>query len=491
MEQKSQEPGFKGDILIIDDELDNLRVLSTILESSGYQVRQATNGDTGIRTANLQLPDLILLDILMPEIDGYQVCQQLKSNSTTFNIPIIFFSALGMGNDKAKGFSVGAVDFITKPFQIEEVLARVEHQLTIRKLQTQLERKNQELKLQNSRLRSEIYIREQTETELRRSQAQLNVRNQELQTALSNLEKTQWQLIQSEKMSSLGELATQLAHEINNPLNSIYRNIKYVYDYGKSLKNIIDIYTKSCQKESCYSTNKETLKVIQNHELNFILDDYSQVLNSMTKGAKKIDKIVSSMLYFSRCNKGEFNQVDIHQGIDSILTILQSRLNAQTNRKAIQVRHNYNNVPLIQGCKTQLNQVFMKILDNSIDALEEKLEIADDKFVPIINISTKFTKAKIHQCNSQKLSDKVVEICITDNGIGVPAKYQNQVFEPFFTTKKSEKKAGLGLSLSYLIVVEKHHGELKFCSKPTQETEVLIRLPLSYSSSETLRETNL
>ena len=115
MEQKSQEPGFKGDILIIDDEPDNLRVLSTILEYSGYQVRQATNGDTGIRTANLQLPELILLDILMPEIDGYQVCQQFKNNFATSDIPIIFFSALGMGHDKAKGFSVGAVDFISKP----------------------------------------------------------------------------------------------------------------------------------------------------------------------------------------------------------------------------------------------------------------------------------------------------------------------------------------------------------------------------------------
>lgn len=478
MQQKSQEPGFKGDILIIDDEPDNLRVLSTILESSGYQVRQATNGDTGIRTANLQLPDLILLDILMPEIDGYQVCQQFKNDSATSDIPIIFFSALGMGHDKAKGFSVGAVDFISKPFEIEEVLARVEHQLTIRKLQTQLEKKNQELKLQNSRLRSEICIRQKTEAELRSSQAQLSVKNQELQTALTNLEKTQWQLIQSEKMSSLGELATQLAHEIDTPLNSIYSNLKYVSDYGRSLINIIEIYAKHCQKETCSLSNREILKEIRNHELNFMLYDYSQVLHSMTTGVKQIDKIVSSMLYFSRSDKGEFNQVDVRQGIDSVLTILQSRLNPQTNRKPIQVKQNYNNIPLIQGSKTQLNQVFMKILDNAIDALEEKLKIADEKFVPTIKISTKFLETKNHQSNSPRLSDKVVEICISDNGIGVPSENQNKVFEPFFTTKNSEKKAGLGLSLSYSIIVEKHGGELKFYSKPTQATEILIRLPL-------------
>ena len=296
----------------------------------------------------------------------------------------------------------------SKPFQIEEVLARVEHQLTIRKLQTQLEKKNQELSRQNSRLHSEICIRQQTEAELRNSQAQLSAKNQELQTALINLEKTQWQLIQSEKMSSLGELATQLAHEIDNPLNSIYSNIKYASDYGQSLINIIEIYAKSCQKESCSPSHKEILKEIRNHELNFMLYDYSQVLHSMTTGVKQIDKIVSSILYFSHCDKGEFNQVDVRQGIDSVLTILQSRLNAQANRKAIQVKQNYSNIPLIQGSKTQLNQVFMKILDNAIDALEEKLKIADEKFVPTINISTKFLETKNHQYNSPKLSDKVV-----------------------------------------------------------------------------------
>ena len=136
---------FKADILIVDDEPDNLRLLSTILQSQGYKVRQAINADIALKTLHLQPPNLILLDILMPEVDGYQLCQQLKSNSATTEIPVIFLSALSRGLDRKKGFQVGGADYLTKPFELEEVLARVKHQLTICSLKFQLQQKNQEL----------------------------------------------------------------------------------------------------------------------------------------------------------------------------------------------------------------------------------------------------------------------------------------------------------------------------------------------------------
>lgn len=137
--------GFEADILIVDDELDNLRLLSTILLSEGYKVRQAINAYIALKTIELQPPDLILLDILMPQVDGYQLCQQLKHNSITKEIPVIFLSALSRGLDRKKGFQVGGTDFLTKPFELEEVLARVKHQLTICNLKLQLQQKNQEL----------------------------------------------------------------------------------------------------------------------------------------------------------------------------------------------------------------------------------------------------------------------------------------------------------------------------------------------------------
>jgi len=138
-------PGFQADILIIDDEADNLRLLSSILESQGYKVRQAVNADIALKTVELQPPDLILLDILMPEVGGYQLCQQLKNNPITKEIPVIFLSALSRDLDRRKGFQIGAADYLTKPFELEEVLARVQHQLTICELKIQLKHKNQEL----------------------------------------------------------------------------------------------------------------------------------------------------------------------------------------------------------------------------------------------------------------------------------------------------------------------------------------------------------
>lgn len=167
----TQESQNKSNILIIDDETDNLKVLSSILENQNYEVRQAINADIAFRAIKIQIPDLILLDILMPEVNGYQACQQLKLNPNTKHIPVIFLSALGRDSDKAKGFEVGGVDFISKPFHLEETLARVKHQLTIRKLQSELKQVNHQLSQKNYRLQAEIYLKQQAENELKRYQA--------------------------------------------------------------------------------------------------------------------------------------------------------------------------------------------------------------------------------------------------------------------------------------------------------------------------------
>ncbi|MDJ0696342.1 MAG: response regulator [Mastigocoleus sp. MO_167.B18] len=161
---------YQGDILIIDDEPNNLDVLSTSLECYGYQVRQAVTADIALKTIKLKAPDLILLDVIMPKVDGYELCKQLKSNPNTKEIPIIFLSALSQEHDKGKGFELGAVDFISKPFHLEEILARINHQLTIRKLETKLKETNQELEEHKYRLQTEIYLREKIEEELKNLQ---------------------------------------------------------------------------------------------------------------------------------------------------------------------------------------------------------------------------------------------------------------------------------------------------------------------------------
>ncbi|AFY53437.1 response regulator containing a CheY-like receiver domain and a GGDEF domain [Rivularia sp. PCC 7116] len=178
--------GCKGNILVVDDEPDNLEVLSIILESEGYQVRQAINANIALKTIKLKLPELILLDIKMPEIDGYQLCQKLKSNSETKDIPVIFLSGLARDIDKCKGFEVGAVDFIIKPFHLQETLARVKHQLTIRKLELELQQRNHELSQQNNRLETEVYIRQQAENELESCKLLLEAKNRQIQTIFDN-----------------------------------------------------------------------------------------------------------------------------------------------------------------------------------------------------------------------------------------------------------------------------------------------------------------
>ncbi|KAF3889417.1 MULTISPECIES: hybrid sensor histidine kinase/response regulator [Nostocales] len=460
----------KVDILIVDDEPTNLRVLSTIVRSYGYQVRQAISGMVALRAVGIQRPDLILLDIMMPEMDGYQVCEQLKLNAETSDIPVIFLSSLVSGMDKAKAFQLGGADYITKPFQVEEVLARIDYQLTLRTLQVQLQQKNEQLREQNDQLRQEIKIREQTEVELRCSQAQLQARTQQLQQALDELKLAQTKLVQSEKMSSLGQIAAGIAHEINNPISFIYGNLDYASEYTEVLINIIKLYSKYYPQP-----HPEILKTIQVCELDFVLKDFPKVLESMQVGAERIRDIVLSMRYFSGYDQAYTQQGDLHKCLDSTLVILQSRLKEQPNRVAIEVKKEYGKIPPANCYPGQLNQVFMNLFSNAIDAIEEKSRIWEEPFQPAIKICTQLSNS--YQ-ESQDRDKKWVEIRIADNGIGIAPHIQSSIFDPFFTTKPVGKGTGLGLSISYSIIVEQHGGQLQCNSQIGQGTEIVIRLPV-------------
>lgn len=238
----NQAQGAKGNILIVDDTPDNLRLLSTMLSEQGYKVRSAISGQMALMGIKASPPDLILLDINMPQMNGYEVCSSLKAREATQQIPVIFISALGEVLDKVKAFSVGGVDYITKPFQIEEVLARIETHLTIRNLQKQLTQ-------HNVRLRQEVSDRllaEQAERE----------KSQQLTEALQQLKLTQAHLVQSEKMSSLGNLVAGIAHEINNPVGFIYGNLTYTTKHTQDLLELLELYQKSSTPSSDRSPGK-------------------------------------------------------------------------------------------------------------------------------------------------------------------------------------------------------------------------------------------
>ncbi|MBD2495938.1 PAS domain S-box protein [Nostoc sp. FACHB-280] len=293
----------------------------------------------------------------------------------------------------------------------------------------------------------------------------LRQKAQDLEKALKELQYTQAHLIQSEKMSSIGQLVAGVAHEINNPTSFIYSNIQPANEYIKNLLELIKLY------QACYP-NPE--KVIQDHikaiDLEFLIADLPRLFSSMKIGAERIAQIVLSLRNFSRMDEAECKPVDIHSGIDSTLVILTHRLNAQHNRPAIAVIKEYGNLPLVECYPGQLNQVFMNILVNALDALEER-----DQQRSLEQIQEKPSTIRIQTFVSDT---QHIVIRFIDNGPGIPENLLKRLFDPFFTTKPVGVGTGLGLSISYQIVVEKHKGKLSCLSTPEQGAEFQIKIPI-------------
>jgi two-component system, NtrC family, sensor kinase len=308
---------------------------------------------------------------------------------------------------------------------------------------------------------TDITRRKQAEEELRQSELQLKTQTQQLQQALKDLQQTQMQLIHSEKISSLGQLVAGIAHEINNPVNFIYGNINYLQEYVQNLLNLVHTY------QQCYPQPVDAVETaIENSELAFVSTDLPRLVNSMRVGTERIRHIVDSLRNFSRLDEAEVKRVDIHQGIENTLLLLRHRLQADAHKSAIVIHKQYGDLPEVECYPGQLNQVFMNILSNAIDALEETLAHQPHNFTPTIDIRT-------------KLIDKCwIFIDITDNGLGMTEETKIRAFDPFFTTKQVGKGTGLGLSISYQIVVERHNGKLNLLSKPGKGTKFQIQLPL-------------
>ncbi|AFZ09359.1 response regulator receiver sensor signal transduction histidine kinase [Oscillatoria nigro-viridis PCC 7112] len=443
-----------ANILVVDDTPDNLRLLSTMLRDKGYKVRGVINGQMALKAARSTPPDLILLDISMPQMNGYEVCQHLKADARTSGIPVIFLSALDRVLDKVKAFAVGGVDYITKPFHLEEVLARVENQLTIQRLQKKLHE-------QNARLRE--------------SEAKERKKSQQLELALQQLQHTQAQLIQSEKMSSLGNVVAGVAHEINNPISFIKGNLSPVTEYTQDLLRLVQLYEEDFPNPT--AAIQEQLEAM---DLTFLSNDLPKLIASMRIGADRIEEIVRSLRNFSRLDESELKAVDIHEGLESTLMILQHRLKDEAAQTIIKVVKEYEDLPKIECYAGQMNQVFMNVLTNAIDALQSQKSSANDvddsSPIPTITICTKL------------LSECQVGIYITDNGPGITEDIQQRIFEPFFTTKKVGQGKGLGLSISYAIVVENHGGQLRCLSIPDRGATLEIEIPIHHSKKRFYKE---
>ncbi|MGF1491817.1 MAG: AAA family ATPase [Microcoleaceae cyanobacterium] len=294
--------------------------------------------------------------------------------------------------------------------------------------------------------------------ELHRKNTELNQKNLQLQETLAQLKQTQMQLIQAEKMSGLGQMVAGVAHEINNPVSFIHGNLFSIHEYFQDLLGLVEY----CQ-EQCPEHSKNIQAKIEAIELDFIKEDVPLLLSSMKNGTERIRQIVQSLRTFSRLDESEIKVVDLHAGLDSTLMMIHSRLHLSSPK--IEVIQSYGELPPIKCQASEINQVFMNILNNAVDALIEASKTGSDSSgKPTIQI---YTEVVNHD----------VVVRITDNGPGIPDKIRSRIFDPFFTTKPVGQGTGLGLSVSYQIIVDQHGGELTCQSIPDEGTEFIIKLP--------------
>jgi signal transduction histidine kinase len=309
----------------------------------------------------------------------------------------------------------------------------------------------------------------------------------QLEAALEELQMTQIQLIQTEKMSSLGQLVAGIAHEINNPVNFIHGNLTYANQYTQDLLNLVQLYQQHNPTPS--PPLEEALNQI---DLDFLIDDFGKLISSMQIGVDRIRQIVLSLRNFSRMDEAEMKVVNIHDGIDSTLLILRHRLESNKTKK-IQIIRNYQALPLVECYAGQLNQVFMNILSNAIDALEESPKFFDQNPTGTMELESKIQKVLQRVCDLEKLQEQTtptiwiqteltaenqVTVRFLDNGTGIPATLKSRLFDPFFTTKPVGKGTGLGLSISYQIIHDRHQGRLACNSVPGLGTEFIISIPV-------------
>ncbi|HEX7640727.1 MAG TPA: response regulator [Burkholderiaceae bacterium] len=557
-------PQAASTILIVDDIPANVGVLVDYLEDNGFRVVVAQDGAEGLKRAEFARPDLILLDVMMPGMDGFETCRRLKAEERTRDIPVIFMTAMTEAGEKVNAFGVGAVDYVTKPFEIEEVLARVKTHLSLREMRRQLEK-------QNELLQQEIHVRLQTERALRltqfsvdhatvaviwiapngsfayaneaacqllrytraemmalgmydievgvtqenwalhwayikerryfgnetrvrtkdgavlplestinylefdgreyaiafvrdvserkRAEQSLHESYQKLKESNRKLEEMHQQLLQSEKLASIGQLAAGMAHEINNPIAFVHANLGTFQEYVAGLLQLIALYERA---EPFLAGQADLLAQLERLrtriDLAHLRSDVNDLLAESQDGVQRVRRIVQDLKDFSRVGEAERQRFELHPGLDSTLNIVNSEL-----KQKAEVVKEYGKLPVIEGVPAQINQVFLNLLVNAGQAIVNEGEGR-------IVIRT-------------GCEDGWVWIEVEDNGVGIPADNMTRIFEPFFTTKPVGMGTGLGLSLSYGIVAQ-HCGRIDVASKVGKGSTFRVWLPVHAPEAE-------
>ncbi|EKD33723.1 MAG: Multi-sensor signal transduction histidine kinase [uncultured bacterium] len=435
MHQEAQEM-IPAEILVVDDIAANLKLLTDILTGQGYRVRPATGGQLALRSVAFRLPDLILLDVTMPDMNGYEVCQALKSEEKRRDIPVIFISALDATKDKVRGFAAGGVDFITKPFQAEEVLARVETHLALRRMQQQLEMQNAQL-LQASAER----IKAQQERE------QLHAR-----------------LLQAQKLESVGQLAAGIAHEINTPAQFISANVNFLSEAFAALSQLIGTLLellasvkKGTVTEGQIKANEEILARL---DWDYLKEEIPGALIQSAEGIQRVTSIVQAMKEFSHPGGKQKVNTDLNRIIETTITVSRNEWKYVAT-VTTDLDPALQPVPCLAD---EMGQVLLNLLVNAAHAIEHRLGRNPDGKKGKITLTT-------------RQHDQYVEIGVNDTGAGIPEHIRDKIFDPFFTTKEVGKGTGQGLTIAYDVITNKHNGTIVFETETNVGTTFIIRLP--------------
>ncbi|MEG4045620.1 ATP-binding protein [Microcoleus sp. Pol17_C1] len=420
-------------ILAIIGDTVTFQVVQELLSQEGHQVRVVSDDQEGLDLAREVSPDAIICDGTSPQINFLEVCRLVKADSlrdsfASRELAAAYFILLTTPKqfDEIQELDAPFDDFLFKPIVKQELLARVRASQRSRELRAQLALTQQELQLSRDRM------------------------------------------LQTEKMSSLGELVSGIAHEINNPITFIYSNLTHVQSYATDLIDLLRLYQKQL-----VAPGAEILQKQQDMDVEFVLDDLLKIVSSMRTGSDRIRQIILSLQDFSRSDRSGWQLFDVSDGLENTLLLLQHRLPAREGRRDIKVIKQFGNLPQIECYAGLLNQAFLNIINHAIDALEESAqeleELESIKFKPVILITTQVVDA-------QRIS-----IEIADNDIAHSKDTTAEISEPFLGAKPAEPPISSGLALSYRIIVEQHKGEFKCFSEPGKGTKIQIEIPLRHS----------